>query len=58
MTNLYVGLNMGLESASKLTPHFLVTYFYFTTSTKINEFVVLGGGVGELLSAFVTHESI
>jgi len=58
MTKLYVGLNMGLGSASKLTPHFLVTYFYSTVSTKVNKLVVLGGGTGELLSAFVINESI
>jgi hypothetical protein len=57
-TKLYVGLNMGLGSASKLTPHFLVTYFYCTVSANINEFVVLVGGIGELLSAIVIQESI
>jgi hypothetical protein len=48
---------MGLESTRKLTSHFLVTYVYSTTSAKINEFVVLGDGIGELLSAFVIHKS-
>lgn len=59
MAKLYVGLNMGLESASKLTPpQFLVTYVYSTTSAKINEFVVLGSWIGEFLSAFVVPKSI
>jgi hypothetical protein len=58
MTKLYVGLNMGLESANKINRHFLVTYFYSTTSVKINNFVVLGRGIGDVLSDFVIHESI